>query len=104
MLGIWGIFIFGNRHIKNFYLLSNGKEVAIETYANFGLSMNKEKVMPVSYLKGNRVFFSRKLNVFQLEYTKTGKWKKYRSLFYRPEFIADPELWKLVRNGNEIMT
>lgn len=40
-LSIFGMFLFGNRHIKNLYLLKNGKEVVIETYSNFGLSFAK---------------------------------------------------------------
>lgn len=31
-LGIIGLLVFGNRHIKTLYLLKNGREVVIETY------------------------------------------------------------------------
>jgi hypothetical protein len=47
-IGIIGLFFFGNRHIKSLYLLKSGKEISIETYANFGLSIAKEKVYPIN--------------------------------------------------------
>jgi hypothetical protein len=38
-----------------------------------------------------------------LEYIKKGgNWTKKRSFFYRPEMIANPEMWKTIRNGNEV--
>jgi len=36
-LGLVGLWLFGNRHIKNFYVLKGGKEVLIETYNYYGL-------------------------------------------------------------------
>ena len=42
------------------------------------------------------------LNIYQLEFIKEGKWNKRRSLFYRPEFIADAEIWQKIRTGNEV--
>ncbi len=38
-----------------------------------------------------------------MEYIKEGKWNKRRSLFYRPEYIGDPELWQQVRKGGEVL-
>ena len=40
-MGILGMLIFGNRHIRSFYLLPNGREIIIETYSNFGLTVPK---------------------------------------------------------------
>ena len=61
--------------------------------------------MEIKQLKGSRTFLSPKLNIYQLEYMKKGgKWEKRRSLFYRPEFVSNNELWKAVRNGNEVVT
>lgn len=68
---VWSIgalWMFSHRHIKHIWLLKGGKEVAIETYTNFGLTHNRHKIMPVACLDGNRVFFTQKMNLFQLEY------------------------------------
>ena len=97
------MYFFGKRHIKNLYVLQNGKEVAIETYRNFGLTPGKFKTYSISQFKGNRPFFTARLNVFQLEYSKAGgRWDRRRSLFYRPEQISDREMWEVVRVGQEI--
>ena len=102
-LGIAGVSIFGKRHIRNLYLDPNGKEVLVETYRGFGLlDSSKERVIKIKNLRGNRVFLTPALNVYQLEYIKEGRWQKRRSLFYRPEFIADPEIWQRIRTGNEV--
>ena len=84
-----GLLLFGNRHIKSLYLDLNGKDVVVQTHTFFSLLEGRERVIPVRNLKGNRVFWSPKLNVYQLEYIKQGKWEKRRSLFYRPEYIGD---------------
>ena len=90
IMGMAGIYIFGKRHIRNMYLDPSGKEVLIETYRGCGLlDSSRERVIKIKNLKGNRIFLTPKLNVYQLEYIKEGKWNKRRSLFYRPEFIAD---------------
>ena len=105
LLGILGVGVFGKRHIRNLYLDANGKEVHIETYRFFGLlDSSKEMTVKVKNLKGNRIFLSPHLNVYQLEYLKEGKWTKKRSLFYRPEYIGDADLWKRIRTGNEVPT
>ena len=88
------LLFFSNRHIKNLYLDPNGKEVLIETYTLFGLMQPREKVFKIKNFQGNRIFFTPKLNVYQLEYLKEGKWKKRRSLFYRPEYIGDADIWQ----------
>ena len=38
-----------------------------------------------------------------MEYLKEDtKWTKRRSLFYRPEYIGDADIWQHVRKGNEL--
>ena len=89
---LFGLWVFSHRHIKNFWLLKGGKEVAIETYTNFGLTHNRPKVLPVACFEGNRVFVTQSLNLFQLEYAYKSSWAKItkrRSFFYRPEEITD---------------
>ncbi len=102
LLGMSGLLVFSNRHIKNLYLDPAGKEVIVQTYSLFGLAQGKEKVIKVRNLKGNRIFLTPRLNVYQLEYIKEGKWDKRRSFFYRPEYIGDQDLWQKVRKGTEI--
>ena len=102
--GILGVGIFGKRHIRNLYLDPSGKEIHVETYRFFGLlEASKERTIKVKNLRGNRIFISPHMQVYQLEYIKEGKWNKRRSLFYRPEFIGDSELWQQVRKGGEVM-
>ena len=102
-LGIMGVSMFGKRHIRNLYLDPSGKEVLIETYRGCGLlDHSREKAIKIKNLRGNRVFLTPKLHIYQLEYIKEGKWNKRRSFFYRPEFIADQELWQSIRKGNEV--
>ncbi len=89
---IFGLWMFAHRHIKHIWLLKGGKDVAIETYTNFGLTYNRHKIMPVACLDGNRVFFSQKMNLFQLEYSYKSTFAnliKRRSFFYRPEHIEN---------------
>ena len=104
--GILGTWVFGNRQIRSLYLLRGGETVGIETYSNFGLTYNRLREVPVKSLQGNRLFGTRAMNLYQLEYkhqsTVTGKVRS-RSFFYRPEFIEDAVLWKAVRNGNEVV-
>lgn len=102
LAGMAGLLFFGNRHIKSLYLDLNGKDVIIETYTFFGLIEGREKIIHVKNLKGNRVFLNPKLNTYQLEYMKQGKWAKRRSFFYRPEYIGDADLWQKIRKGNEM--
>ena len=98
-----GVGIFGKRHIRNLYLDPSGKEIHVETYRFFGLlDASKEKTLKIKNLRGNRTFLSPSMQIYQLEYIKEGKWTKRRSLFYRPEFIADPDLWQTIRKGNEV--
>ncbi len=96
MSSIFALYIFSHKHIKSVSLLKGGKEVAIETYTNFGLTYSRPKILPVSSLEGNRIFLTKKLNLFQLEYTLSSAWAgitKRRSFFYRPEFVSNPRLW-----------
>ena len=89
-LSIFGLSVFSKRHIRNLYLDPSGKEIMVETYRCLGLlDHSKEKVFKIKNLRGNRVFLTPKLNVYQLEYIKEGKWNKRRSFFYRPEHIGD---------------
>ena len=102
---LFGLWVFSHRHIKNLWLLKGGKEIAIETYTNFGLTYNRPKVLPVACFEGNRVFVTQSLNLFQLEYAYKSSWAKItkrRSFFYRPEEITDNALWRSVRTGCEI--
>jgi hypothetical protein len=74
------------------WLLKGGKEVAIETYTNFGLIYNRPKVLPVTCFEGNRIFATKSLNLYHLEYaykSNIAGITKRRSFFYRPEFISD---------------
>ncbi len=101
--GIFGIGMFGKRHIRNLYLDPSGREIHVETYRFFGLlDSSKEKTLKIKNLRGNRTFLSPHMKIYQLEYIKEGKWTKRRSLFYRPQFIADPDLWQTIRKGNEV--
>ena len=104
--GLLGTWVFGNRQIRSLYLLRGGETVGIETYSNFGLTYNRLREVPVKDLQGNRLFGTKAMNLYQLEYTHkstiTGKVRS-RSFFYRPEYIEDAALWKAVRNGNEVM-
>eukprot|EP00347_Sterkiella_histriomuscorum_P008981 403342985 len=100
--GLTGLLFFGNRHIKSLYLDLGGKNVIIETHTFFGMVQGRDKVIPVKQLQGNRLFWSPKMNLYQLEYLKPGKWTKKRSFFYRPEYIGDQELWQKIRKGQEL--
>lgn len=44
---IFGLWVFSHRHIRNIWLLKGGKEVAIETYTNFGFTYNRSRILPV---------------------------------------------------------
>ena len=101
--GMVGIGIFDKRHIRNLYLDPSGKEIHIETYRFFGLlDQSKEHTMKIKNLRGNRSFLSPHMQIYQLEFIKEGKWTKRRSLFYRPQYIADADLWQTIRKGNEV--
>ncbi|CDW72509.1 UNKNOWN [Stylonychia lemnae] len=102
MSGMTGLLFFGNRHIRSLYLDLSGKNVLIETHTFFGLAQGREKIIPVKQLQGNRMFYSPKMNLYQLEYIKPGKWTKKRSFFYRPEYIADQDIWQKIRKGEEL--
>ena len=98
--GIIGLYIFSNRHIRQLHLLKGGQSVSITTYSNFGFTHNRPRILDISQLKGNRLFGSHKMNVYQLEYSYESAYAKltrHRSFFYRPEYIADGALWKAVR-------
>lgn len=104
-IAVW--WLFSNRHIRCLYLLKGGTDVGIETYSNFGLTRNRLRILPISSLEGNRLFMSHRLNIYQLEYSYKSiiaSLTKRRSFFYRPEFIVDQQLWKVVRTGNEVET
>ena len=87
-------------------MLRGGESVGVETYSNYGMTLNRLRVIPVKELRGSRLFGPYSMNLYQLEYNfksnVTGK-TKHRSFFYRPEHIENDQLFKAVRNGNEIM-
>jgi hypothetical protein len=64
MWSLFALWVFSHRHIKNVWLLKGGKEVAVETYTNFGLTHNRPRILPVSSLDGNRVVLTKSLNLF----------------------------------------
>jgi hypothetical protein len=86
--GILGMLLFSNRHIKNLYVLQCGKNIEIETYSNFGLTYNRHRKISIDTLIGNRLFSSREMNLYQLEYKQEGTWGprgfRNKSFFYRP--------------------
>ena len=97
---LFGLWVFSHRQIRQIWLLKGGKEVAIETYSNFGLTHNRARILPVSYLQGNRAVMGRSMNLFQLEYTYKAPFSKLsrtKSFFYRPEKIFNQDLWQAVR-------
>ncbi len=103
IMSIFGLSVFSKRHIRNIYLDPSGKELHVETYRACGLlDHSKERTIKIKNLRGNRIFLTPKLSVYQLEYIKEGKWDKRRSLFYRPEFIGDQDLWQTIRVGTEV--
>jgi hypothetical protein len=63
-MSLVGLYFFSQRHIKNLYLLDNGKEIIIETYRNFGFSTGKEIKLDITQLKGNRTFLNEKLKTY----------------------------------------
>lgn len=109
IFGIAGLWVFSNRQIRCLYLLSKKgaaelhpnapklpQMIGLETYTNFGLTYNRLKTLPVEQLKGNRMFGTPAMNLFQLEYAYESKWAgitKRRSFFYRPEKIENRDLW-----------
>jgi hypothetical protein len=82
------MYMFSNRHIKNLYLLKCGKKIEIETYSNFGLTYNRMRQVPIESLQGNRLFSTKSMNLYQLEYTAESSWgpriTRHKSFFYRP--------------------
>jgi len=42
--------------------------VGVITYTNFGLTYNRMREVPITNLKGTRLFWSKQLNIYQLEY------------------------------------
>lgn len=62
--GIIGIWIFSNRHLRSIHLLQGGKEVAVQTYSNFGLTHNRVRIIPVSQLEGNRQIGPKKMSLY----------------------------------------
>lgn len=89
---IFALWLFSNKHIRCIWLLKGGKEVAIETYTNFGLTYNRPRRLPVACLEGNRLFLTKSINLYQLEYSYKSTFAnltKRRSYFYRPEHIED---------------
>ena len=110
--GLFMFYLWSNKHIQVMYLLKKQsknaqQKVGIMTYANFGLSYNKIIEVPVTQFRGSRSIGHQSMNLYFLEYNFFGKWTgitKRRSFFYRPEFVADRELWNQIKTGNEIMT
>ena len=89
ILGIW---VFANKHVQCIYLLNGQKNIGVLTYSNFGLTINKMQELPIESLKGTRLFWTKEMNIYQLEYNFKGRLTqltKQRSLFYRPEFISN---------------
>ena len=62
--GVLFLFLFGNRQIKNLYLDMSGKNVIIDTHTMLGFAQGREKVIPVNSLKGRRLFWSPKMNLY----------------------------------------
>ena len=58
------MYFFSNRQVKNLYLLSCGKKIAIETYSNFGFTINRLREIPIEQLAGNRLFLKREMNLY----------------------------------------
>jgi hypothetical protein len=58
------MYAFSNRHIRNLYLMECGKQIAVETYSNFGLTYNRLRMIPIEQLTGNRLFLKREMNVY----------------------------------------
>ena len=58
------MYAFSNRHIRNLYLMKGGKQIAVETYSNFGLTYNCLRLIPIEQLTGNRLFMKREMNVY----------------------------------------
>ena len=105
--GIFLLYLYSNKHIQSFYLLKKQQAVGIYTYTNFGFTYNRMIEVPIQNFKGSRLLWKPGMNLYQLEYNFKGKWTgqtKQRSFFYRPEHIADKELWTEIKLGNEILT
>ena len=107
MVSLGTLYFFANKHIQAVYLLKGQQHVGIYTYSNFGLSLNRMIKVPVAQLSGTRLFWTKEMNIFQLEYTFPGKvtqLTKQRSFFYRPEHIENQELWNEIKTGKTVLT
>ena len=89
--GLIMMFLISNRHIRYIYLNSNGTDVTIVLHKGFSLWYS-EKVID--------------MHLFQLSYDYKSLTNKLKSnyMIFRPQFVHDKDLWKLVRTGNYIRT
>jgi len=110
--GIFLLYLWSNKHMQVMYLLKRAnkdapQKVGIMTYSNFGLSYNRIIEVPVTQFRGSRLLGSQAMNLYFLEYAFHGRLTgltKKRTFFYRPEFVANRDLWKEIKTGNEILT
>ena len=99
------MFLISNRHIRYIYLNSNGTDVTIVLHKGFSLWYS-EKVIDIQNLKGVKQILNPRMHLFQLSYDYKSLTNKLKSnyMIFRPQFVHDKDLWKLVRTGNYIRT
>ena len=105
ILGFTGLLLVSNRHLKHLYLNSNGTDVTIVLHKGFSFWYS-EKVINIHDLKGVKQVLSPSMRLFQLSYDYKSLTNKIKGnyMIFRPQYVYDKDLWKLVRTGNVIRT
>ncbi|CAI2380991.1 unnamed protein product [Moneuplotes crassus] len=102
--GLIATMLMSNRHLRYLYLHKNGTQCTVVMHKFFSLWYS-EAVVEISTFKGVRHMFKPSMGVYRLNYKIDG-WFRTREtyLIFRPEFVHDRDIWKLVRTGNHIYT
>ena len=97
-------FLMSNRHLRQLYLHSNGKDATVVHHKFFSLWYS-ENVVDIKSFNGVKSIMSSGMHLYQLDYSVKG-WFKNRETFmiFRPQYVHDLDVWKLVRTGNYIRT
>jgi hypothetical protein len=97
-------FLMSNRHLKKLYLHSNGKDITLVRHKFFSLWYSETKI-DIKSFNGVRAIFGNKLRLYQLDYTAQGLVRKRNTyMIFRPQYVYDNDLWRLVRNGHYVNT
>mmetsp|Transcript_3973 Transcript_3973/g.4607 ORF Transcript_3973/g.4607 Transcript_3973/m.4607 type:complete len:108 (+) Transcript_3973:269-592(+) len=98
------MYLMSNRHMRHLYLNKNGTQCTLVRHQLFSLWYS-EATVDISSFSGVSSILNSKMGIYRLGYSFKG-WVRNRDTYmiFRPEFVYDQDVWKLVRTGNHIRT